>query len=45
VDFGILLWISDIPQTCFEFETDRSILWVAYNNKYLAFRSQCRLFP
>ena len=31
------LWMYDISQTCFKFETDKSSLQVAYNNKYLAF--------
>ena len=37
MDFVIIfslfsLWMNDIPQTCFEFETDNSSLQVAYNN-------------
>ena len=39
------LCMHDTSQTCFKFETDKSSLQVAYNNKYLAFRSQCRLLP
>ena len=39
------LWMHGISQTCFEFETDKSSLQVAYNNKHLVFRSQCRLLP
>ena len=50
----ISLWMIDIPQTYFEFETDKSSLQVACNNKYLAFKanvdhfrevSNCRLKP
>ena len=37
------LWMYDISQICFKFETDKSSLQVANSNKYLAFRTQCRL--
>ena len=29
----------------FKFETDKSNLQVAHNNKYFAFRRKCRLLP
>ena len=36
------LWKHDVSQICFKFETDKSSLQAAYNNKYLACRSHCR---